>query len=544
MKKIFFVAMAGLVSFACFLKAPSEKQSTQRPKLVIGIVVDQMRADYIDKYWSKFSDGGFRRLVEKGFICRNAHYNYVPTYTGPGHASVYTGCTPSGHGIVGNNWYVRETGKYIYCADDPTVHTVGGTGAAGMMSPVNLMANTIGDQLKLDSKDSKVIGIALKDRGAILPAGHKANAAYWLDGTGNWITSSYYMTALPKWVEEFNKLGLTKMYNSKIWNTLLPIDQYTESIADNNKYEGLFAGETAPVFPHDIPKVMSASGGPAIIRGTPWGNTLTKDFAIETIKSENLGKGPAMDMLAVSFSSTDYVGHMYGPQSVEVEDTYLRLDRDLEEFLKFIDMWFGKDEVMIFLTADHGAVETPGYLVDKGKPGGYMNPQWLADTLRKDLFKTYGDSLVKAYINQEVYLDQKVMDSKKWKSTDLYQHIDGFLKNINGVESTVQLNAGPSDKPSDGVSGFAKNGYYEPRSGDVYVNYKEGWVEHEYTGTTHGSCYDYDTHVPLLWYGWHITPGSTDDKVVIPDIAATLFSTLHITASGEARGKPIMSITK
>jgi predicted AlkP superfamily pyrophosphatase or phosphodiesterase len=543
MKRFLLLATAAVLLFACFMKPPV-KQTPSRPKLVIGIIIDQMRADYIDKYWSKFSEGGFKRLVEKGFICKQAHYNYVPTYTGPGHASVYTGCTPAQHGIVGNNWYVKETGKYIYCCDDKNVHALGGAEGSGQMSPVNLQCNTFADQLKLESKDSKVIGISLKDRGAILPAGHSANAAYWLDGgSGNWMSSTYYMKELPEWLNAFNKLGLAKTYNAKVWNTLLPIDQYTESTKDDNTYEGKFPGETTTAFPHDIPKI-SATAGPGIVRQTPWGNTLTKDLAIETIKSENLGKGNAMDMLAVSFSSTDLVGHMYGPQSIEVEDTYLRLDRDIEELLKFLDMWFKKDEVILFLTADHAAVETPAYLIDNGKSGGYMNGDWLADTLRKDLFRNYGDSLLKAYINQEIYLDQKFLDGKKMKSTDVYAHIDGFLKTIKGVERTVVCNAPDQKYYETGVERFVKIGFNSARSGDMYVNYQEGWVEHERTGTTHGSCYDYDTHVPLLWYGWKITPGSTSDAIEIPDVVATLNKLLHVTPSKEAWGKPITALLK
>lgn len=531
-------------SFAAYAQEPISVQTPQQksaaPKLIVGIVVDQMRFDYIDKYWKKFGDGGFRRLVQEGNNCKNTNYNYVPTYTGPGHASIYTGTTPSGHGIVGNNWYVRKNGKYIYCTDDTSAHGVGGADVHGRMSPKNLLAPTFGEMLRNMDKQTKVIGIALKDRGAILPAGHNANAAYWNDPeTGNWMTSTYYMKTIPKWVSDFNKLGLAKTYTSKVWNTMLPITDYTESTPDNNSYEGKYTGETAPVFPHDIPKLMPGNGGLGIIRNTPWGNTLTKDFAIETIKGENLGKGTSTDMLTVSFSSTDYVGHMYGPQSIEVEDTYLRLDKDLEEFLKFIDLWLGKDKVLIFLTADHGAVETPAYLIDQKKDGGYIDPVKIADTLRKVLFKKYGDSLVKAYINQEVYLDKNKINEKKWNVADVTNSINDLLMGITGISGTVDCRTLNEKNNTEGIGMFVKNGVYVERSGDIYVNYKPGWVEHERTGTTHGSCYDYDTHVPLIWYGWKVAPGNIMDPVVTPDIVATLCKLMEIDAMKTCTGKPI-----
>src|ERR1051325_387002 len=383
MKKIVSISSCVVLSSFLFAQPGPVPQQKNAPKLIVGIVVDQMRADYIYKYWNKYGNDGFRRLVNEGYSCKNTNYNYVPTYTAPGHASVYTGSTPCVHGIVGNNWYDKSNGKNVYCVEDYSVHAVGGNEKSGQMSPKNLLSTTIGDQLKLsDNMGSKVIGIALKDRGAILPAGHSANAAYWFDPeTGNWISSTYYKKELPSWVNDFNKKGLTNKYTSQPWNLLLPPDQYSESVPDDNKYEGKFSGENAPVFPHDIPKLLAANGGAGLIRSTPFGNSLTKDFAIQTITSENLGKGNFTDMLCVSFSSTDFVGHMYGPQSMEVEDTYLRLDKDIAELLKFLDGWVGKGNVVVFLTADHGGCETPAYLNDHGIPGGNIDTRKVQDTM-------------------------------------------------------------------------------------------------------------------------------------------------------------------
>jgi predicted AlkP superfamily pyrophosphatase or phosphodiesterase len=546
MKK--FVLIAGIIACVFFFfhaRAPL-KISPAKPRLVIGIVVDQMRADYIEKYWSKFGEGGFKRLVQKGFWCKNDHYNYVPTYTGPGHASVFTGATPCAHGIIANNWYVRETGKYIYCVDDSTVKGVGGDAAHGKMSPRNLLMNTFGDQLKSGDKDSsKVIGIALKDRGAILPAGHRANAAYWLDNNGNWMSSTYYMKELPQWVKDFNNRGLSKMYNAQPWNTLLPIASYIESASDSNGYEGKFGGEKAPVFPHDIPKLLAANGGQGIIRSTPNGNSLTKDFALQTIRSENLGKRNFTDMLTVSFSSTDYVGHMYGPQSVELEDTYLRLDKDIAQLLDSVDAWLGEKNVLVFLTADHGAGENPNFLKDNGKDGGFINEKVLADTLRGFLFRNFGDSLVSAYINQEIYFNREVIKKKGLDISKINNMVRDRILDIEGTNGSVTREELEGKKYTEGFMKFVQMGFLPARSGDVYVNYKPGWMEWApRAGTTHGTCYDYDTHVPLIWYGWIIQPGSSDDPVETPDIVATLSALTGVKLPPGASGKPIQSLVK
>ncbi len=308
--------------------AKTRKPDTS-PKLVLGIVVDQMRYDYIYRFWNKYGNGGFKRLVNEGFFCRNTHYNYMPTYTAPGHASIYTGTTPAVHGIVGNNWFVKEENKSTYCTDDKTVKTVGSTSAAGEMSPANMWSSAITDELRLVSNfQSKVIGISLKDRSSILPAGHLANAAYWFDSqNGAFITSTHYMQDLPSWAAKFNAQDKAKEYLSKSWTTLLPVQQYTESLPDDNPFEGLFKGEQKPVFPHNLPEIFKQDGYEAI-RYTPFGNSMVTDFALTAILAEKLGKGAATDFLAISYSSTDYIGHRYGPRAIELEDTYLRLDED------------------------------------------------------------------------------------------------------------------------------------------------------------------------------------------------------------------------
>ncbi|MGL4364723.1 MAG: alkaline phosphatase family protein, partial [Bacteroidales bacterium] len=391
--------------------AQSQRPSTP-PKLVLGIVVDQMRYDYLFRYWNKYGEGGFRRLLKEGHNCENTMYNYVPTYTGPGHASIYAGTTPSVHGIVSNDWYVKKKKKEIYCVSDSTMQSVGTSTAAGKMSPVNLLASNISDELRLANvKKSKVIAIAIKDRSSILPAGHNANAAYWYDGTtGDFISSSFYMNDLPQWVKDFNAQKLADKYLSKDWNTLLPIKEYTESIADSNAYEGLFAGEKNSKFPHKLPEIRQYKGY-STIAPTPFGSSLTKDLALQAIEKEDLGMDEYPDLLAVSFSSPDYVGHQFGPSSVEVEDTYLRLDRDLAEILAYAEKKVGKGNVLVFLTADHGAVHNAKYLMDNKIPAGRFDSHQIRKELNTYTYEHYKDSMVLEVTNQQVYLDDEKINA-------------------------------------------------------------------------------------------------------------------------------------
>ncbi len=517
-----------------------------KPKLVVGIVIDQMRYDYIYRFWDKYGNDGFKKLVNEGYFCKNTNYNYVPTYTAPGHASIYTGTTPAVHGIIANDWFNRVTGRTMYCAEDNNVNPLGTMAKEGKRSPVNMLTSTITDELHISTNmKSKVIGIALKDRSAILPAGHTANAAYWFDGSnGNFVTSTYYMTELPKWVQEFNKKELPKKYLTQSWNTILPIEQYTESLPDDNKYETISKGELKPTFPHDLEKLYPSNGGLGMIRGTPFGNTLTKDFAIEVIKQENMGKSGATDFLAISFSSPDYIGHYYGPNSIEQEDDYLRLDKELAELIKAIELQVGKGNALIFLTADHAAPEVPAYLMDLKIPAGYVKEDKMIDSLKKYLTITYGDSLVLSYSNQQVFLNHKVLEAKKLYIEEVQEDVAAFIQKFADVSEVITATTMNTSQFTEGTRYLMQKGYNAKRSGDVLVNYLPGYVEYMSTGTTHGSPYSYDTHVPLLFYGWNVKQGSSTEQIVIPDIAATLAMMLNIQFPNGCTGKPISSLVK
>ncbi|MDO9185543.1 MAG: alkaline phosphatase family protein [Bacteroidia bacterium] len=543
--------VACVFALSLFAQAPVKTEAAiampSKPKLVVGIVVDQMRYDYIYRYWNKFGNDGFKRLVNEGFFCRNTNFNYVPTYTGPGHASIYTGTTPAVHGIIANDWYDKTTGKNLYCAGDKNSMGVGTTANEGKRSPVNMLTSTITDELRISSNmKSKVIGVALKDRSSILPAGHIANAAYWYDGSiGGFITSTYYMKDLPLWVQEFNKKELAKKYLSKPWTTLLPIEMYTESLPDDNKYEFVAKGETKPVFPHNLPDLMKANGGLNMIRSTPFGNSLTKDFAIDVMKNENMGKSEATDFLAVSFSSPDYIGHAYGPNSVEQEDDYIRLDKDLAELLKFIDEHVGENNALIFLTADHAAPEVPSYLIDLKIPAGYVAESKILKDLKDHLLKSHGDTLALSFENQQVFLNHAAIDNKKLELEKVQNDVAAFLLNAEGVAEVLTATTLNNASFTEGSRYLMQKGFNAKRSGDVLVNYLPGWVDgYSKTGTTHGSPYSYDTHVPLIFHGWNIQHGSSAEQVYITDVAATLAMMLNIQFPNGCTGKPISFLVK
>jgi predicted AlkP superfamily pyrophosphatase or phosphodiesterase len=520
----------------------------EKPKLIIGIVVDQMRHDYIYRFWDKFGNDGFKRLVNQGYNCKNTNYNYMPTYTGPGHASIYTGTTPSVHGIIANEWYDRELRRSVYCAEDKSVRAVGSAVIEeGQRSPSRMISTTMGDQLRLaTSQQSKVIGLALKDRSAILPAGHSANASYWYDGSsGNMITSTYYASELPKWVNEFNARQLPKKYLSQDWDTI-PGKNYKESIADNNPYEGVFVGESKPTFPHKLASLMDANGKLGMIRNTPYGNNYTEDFAEATILGEQLGKGTQTDFLCVSFSSTDYIGHMYGPQSMEIEDCYIRMDQTLAKLFQFLDNYLGKNNVLIFLTADHGAVDTPQYLKDQKIPAGYFDEKKVSDSLSRTLIRKYGDTLLASYENDQAFLNHQKINAKGLNKKEVEDFTADFLMRFKGVASCMKASDLLSNEYARTPYSLVQNGYNFKRSGDVCVILEPGWFSEwsRKTGTTHGTPWTYDTHVPLLFWGWKVKTGFTESTIHITDIAPTICNWLNIQNPDGCTGTPISGMLK
>jgi predicted AlkP superfamily pyrophosphatase or phosphodiesterase len=522
-----------------------------RPKLVVGIVVDQMRWDYLYRYYARYSNNGFKRLLNEGFSCENTQIDYIPTFTAPGHTCIYTGSVPSIHGIAGNDFIIQATGKSMYCTEDTTVQTVGSTSTAGKMSPRNMLTTTVTDELKLATNfRSKVIGIALKDRGGILPAGHTANAAYWFDDkTGNWISSTYYMNDLPQWVKDFNDQKLPETYLKQDWNTLYPIDTYVQSTEDNSKYEGKFKGMDAPTMPVKTSAMYKNNLG--LIRSTPYGNTLTLDLAVAAINGEQLGQHAVTDFLTVSFSSTDYVGHQFGVNAVETEDTYLRLDRDFATFFTYLDAKVGKGNYTVFLTADHGAAHNTAFLKDHGIPADVWDDGVVLKNLNQYLQDKYkADRLVLSLTNYQVNLNYKDVRYLHLDEAVLKQDCINFLEKDPAVAFAVDLKKVQTADIPEALRTRIINGYSAEHSGEIQIILKPAYFtghgsgDSGPTGTTHGTWNPYDNHIPLVFMGWGVKHGSLTRETHMTDIAATIAALLHIQAPNGSIGHPISEVLK
>lgn len=493
-----------------------------RPKLVVGIVIDQMRWDYLYRYADRYSANGFKRLLNDGFSCENTFIPYTPTVTAAGHTCIYTGSVPAIHGIMGNNWYRRDLKRSWYCTEDTTAHSVGSTSDAGQMSPSSMWTTTVTDELRLATNfRSKVIGIALKDRGAILPAGHSANGAYWFDNAnGAFITSTYYMKDLPDWVKQFNNKKLPDQYLQQNWNTLYPISTYVQSTADDKSYEGALEDNTFPHITANITKDKYNS-----LRTTPFGNTLTVEMAKAAIEGENLGQSANTDFLAVSFSSTDYIGHTFGPNSVEAEDTYLRLDNDLASFFNYLDGKIGKGQYTVFITADHAAAHVPDHLKEHKIPAGTLSETVVQTALNEMIDKRFKiKNAVASVMNYQVYLNKNLGDDEQKIKDAIIERLLEFPAIVSAFDlkelNTVSL-------PAD-IKMMATNGYNQKLSGDIQFIYKPQYFSGGNKGTTHGSWNPYDSHIPLVWYGWGIKKGKTNRETYMTDISATVSALLHI----------------
>jgi predicted AlkP superfamily pyrophosphatase or phosphodiesterase len=541
MRKI-VLAWLGILVFA-FAQAQTRAVSTPttqqlRPKLVVGLIIDQMRYDYLYKYANRYGNNGFKKLLQ-GANCHNTFLNYVPTVTGCGHAGIYTGSIPALHGIASNDWYDQATGRMMYCAQDDQVTGIGTGSKAGKMSPKNLLATTIGDEIKLATEGKgKVVGISLKDRGAILPAGGSADFAFWMEDTlGHFVSSTWYDTVLPLWVQQFNAKDLTKNYLAKEWNTMYPIQDYIMSTADTNRYEGKFKWELHSGFPHLISKFPK----PADIKRTPYGNTISVDFAIETIKQMNLGKDGYVDLLALSLSSTDYIGHMYGINSIEVEDCYYRLDKDIERLLSELDKQVGKGNYTLFLSADHGAAHNPLYLQDRKIAGGYFFPSTMKKSMNEELIRLYGKAGVADIGDNQIWindsLDKNVVKEYVLDKLKAEKNITSY-----GLYSEIHQANLPSWVKEQMI-----NGYRKGRSGDLYFILDPGYQDAygtNTTGTTHGTWNPHDAHIPLLFYGAGIKGGNVYRTIQSTDIAATISSLLRMQMPNACIGECISEVLK
>ena len=496
MKRIF-------LTFAMLLLvALSWGKGIARPKLVVGIMVDQMRWDYLYYYNEKYGDDGLKRLLSEGFSCENTMITHVPTVTAIGHSSVYTGSVPAFTGIAGNNFFLN--GKNVTSVTDTTVHAVGSdiSHRAGQCSPRNLIANTIGDQLKIATDfKAKVIGVALKDRASILPAGHAADAAYWWDSkAGHFITSSYYMDKLPSWMETFNK-----------------------------------ANHTAPDFD---------------IRNNPDGITVTFKLAEEVLAKEQMGKDDVTDLLAISISSTDAIGHATGTRGKENWAAYKELDKCIGKFLRVLDQKVGHGNYLLFLTADHGAVHNGNFMNEHKLPGGGWDYKPTSTMLEEGLSKKFGSvgKYVKAMMDCRIYLDHDLIAQNGLDFAAVKQEAMNILRSDHQFVYVVDY----ENVNATTIPFFLReriiNGYNRERSGDIMVvlkgSHQHGRVSKDYVGTSHGTWNPDDSHIPLVFLGWNVRQGSTSTPTRMVDIAATVCAMLHIQMPDCCIGDAIQEVWK
>jgi len=533
-----------ILVFSIFSLSLIAQKEIKRPKLVVGLVIDQMRWDYLYRYYDRYSNnGGFKRILNQGFTCENTLIPFTPTVTACGHSSIYTGSVPAITGITGNFWWDNEQMKNIYCTEDNTVSTVGSTSSAGQQSPRNMLVTTICDELRIATNyKSKVIGIAIKDRGGILPAGHSANAAYWYDNLkGDWITSTYYMKELPAWVKQFNSLKLVDKYYHQGWNLLFPVTTYVQSTGDEKKYEAKPLGTK---FPYDLKGFVGKDYGKITV--TPMGNTLTAEFAKAAINSEQLGADEITDFLAISFSSPDYIGHSFGPNSIESEDGFLRLDTEIGNLMDYLDVKVGKNQYTLFLSADHGVAHVPEYLQENKLPGGRVYINESTEMINKILEEKYKlKPIIVSNDNYQLHLNHPAIDSAKINKKEIIDWIVDYMSADPGIErafSIEDLNIVPLPAT---IRKMLNNGYYPKRNGDIQLIFKPNYIDaYSSTGTTHGLWNPYDSHIPLLWYGWGINQGKTNREVAMTDIAPTIAALLRIQMPNGNIGQVIQEVLK
>lgn len=518
----------------------------QRPRIVIGVVIDQMRWDYLQQFKGLYGKDGFVRIMDKGFSCNETYINYLPSYTAPGHASIYTGSIPAIHGIAGNDWYDKTSGMPVYCVADDSSALVGVNAEGAGMSPVNMLTTTITDELKLaTSFKSKVYGISLKDRGSILPAGHLADAAYWYnEKAGGFVSSKFYKNNAPGWLSTFNKRQAGDSMLKLGWSLLLPQSKYSSATSDSNAYEATWSWEQAPTFPRKF-DTLSEKNRRGLLKSVPAGNTYTLMMAKACIEGERMGYGNETDFLTISLSATDYVGHRFGPNSLEIEDAYLRLDRDLADFLKYLDKQYGKDNYLLFITADHGGAHNAQFLTDNHIPSGVMNGQNMS-LLNEYIAEVIGvDSLVLSTENYQTTLDEAKIVARKLDREYIKAMVQAWWQVQPGVAFVLDMENMWRNTVPEPIKTMAVNGYNQKRSGCIQVIPEPGWYDNggRLTGTTHGTWNGYDTHIPLLWYGWRIKHGASTTRVNMTDIAPTLAALLRIQAPNGNVGKPIEELT-
>lgn len=547
-KKVFFLMLVLFGVGVLKVEVSGAEKSLPRPKLVVGIVIDQMRSDYLYRYYDRYGKGGFRRMLTHGAVCENNMMVHLPSYTAVGHSMLYTGTTPSINGIAGNDFVDQKTGRSLYCTADSLVKSVGSTSSAGRMSPRNLLASTITDELRLATNfRAKVISVSLKDRASILPAGHCPTGAFWFDASnGSFITSTYYSTTLPDWLLRFNREDNARKLLTGTWNTLYPIETYVQSTVDDSPYERPYLSGQRPVFPYLLDSLFARKGY-EIVKSLPAGNTLTTEVGIAALKGEQLGCGDQTDFLAISYSSPDYIGHQFGPNAIETEDSYLRLDQDLARLFDALDNQVGKGNYLVFLTADHGGANNIEFLKDHGFPTDNFNVHEIEKALKEGVKAKFGvDGLLRGISNYSVNINYEKVKETNIDLSALKCEIVALAEQQDGIAYAIDMKLIMTLPLPAVIREKAVNGYNRAHTGEVLLIPQPGWYETsgsaKVTGTTHGTWHPYDAHIPLLFMGWGIQPGHLYREVHAIDLAPTLAALLHIQMPNGCIGVPIPEV--
>ncbi|MCB2194703.1 MAG: alkaline phosphatase family protein [Bacteroidetes bacterium] len=547
MQKIKILPSIGLILilFISLNSARSQNQFNKPPKLVVGIVIEEMRYEMLLRYWDSFGENGFKKIINQGAFCTQTYHNYLITQNGVGQASIVTGTYPSYHGIIADSWYNRLTDMTVGCADDSKFNLINGELSMGNYTPSNIMSSTVGDEMKLAMNDSsKVISVSLNPVSAVIAGGRLADYAFWFNHhDGGWITGTYYSDSLPLWVRDFNSKGFQEVYMKKNWASMYSLnDNYKYSLPDDSDFEIGFRNYRY-TFPYDLSYLRNRSGNYKYLKFTPFGNTYTKDFAISTIVNEDLGKDDFTDFISVSFAATNYSGELFGPRSVEMEDLFLRLDKDIEHLISFLDDELGLENVLVYVTSDRGISDVPEYLISKKQNAGVFEGDKAITLLNSYLSILYEDGdWVKSLYSRQVYFNQSLIDQTGVDLSELQQKAADFLVQFKGVANAFPAHVLNATDFESGINQKIQNSYHQKRSGDVIINLEPGWIEKDGHVTKSGSGYEYDTHVPLIWYGWNIKSLRIDRRTEIVDIAPTLSWILKITAPNASVGKPIYEI--
>jgi len=546
-KKIFFASC--FLMFSLIIMGQGAYLPPDKPRLVIGIVVEQLRYDKLEKFRDRFSENGIKRLINEGTSFRSASFDYMLTQSSSGYSTIATGTEPAYHGITSDSWYVPLKDELIYCTSDVTVNPVGGSYESGLHSPVNLQASTFTDELKMATGGkAKVFAVGIREQSAIFSAGHSADGAFWFDNTtGTWMSSTYYMQSLPPWVNDFNAMRYPETLLNSSWNLLRPPADYEDCLPDSNKFETGFNGLN--YFPYDLKKLSQAEGKNrtrtfSLLRETPFSDSFTTNFAIKLIEDEGLGKDDITDFLAICYSSTDYIGHRFGPSSVETGDAILRLDKDIETLLMYLNDKLGKKNVLIYFTSAHGISEIPEVMQATRIPASYFKQNQALQLLRSYLNAVYGEGdWVKGYSEKQIFLNRTLIEDARIQLEDIQKKVARFLVQFTGVAAAYPYSAFEANDFGNGHLRKIINNFSPQRSGDVIVALNPGWVEKEEGQlTNHNSPYEYDSHVPLIWYGWTVNRASVARKVNMTDIAPTLSSLCKVPYPNACSGEPMSEL--